>query len=510
MDAEGSLNFSSPKRTTSTGDGVAEAPRARPTLRASGPAAVRACATASILAVVLGVFAPGGSAAAATGIQKIEHVVMIMQENRSFDTYFGTYPGANGIPKGVCVPDPLNGGCVRPFHNPEDKNFGGPHGTGSAINDVNGGRMNGFVGVAEEGLECSSTDPSCSPCNQREPEATGKCLDVMGYHDAREIPNYWAYAKNFVLQDSMFQSAASWSLPEHLYMVSGWSAVCPKADVNPLDCVNSLDPTQPGRSWNQPIVPGKATYAWTDITYLLKRAGVSWRYYVYEGAEPDCESNEELSCEPVKQTSKTPGIWNPLPAFTDVQEDGQLANVQSLDGFYTAVHKARACGLPNVAWINPNLRVGEHPRSRISKGQAYVTTLVNAIMRSPCWNSSAIFISWDDWGGFYDHVVPPRVDENGYGLRVPGLVISPYAKKAYIDHQQLSHDSYLKFIEDDFLGRARLDPATDGRPDPRPVVREKTTAVGDLAQDFNFSQTPRQPLLLSPRPEPGPPSQPPG
>jgi phospholipase C len=451
-----------------------------------------------------------GSAAGATGIHKVEHVVMIMQENRSFDSYFGTYPGADGIPPGVCVPDRVNGGCIKPFHDPENKNFGGPHGTGSAINDIDGGRMDGFVGVAEEGLECSSTDPSCSPCNQRNPEATAKCVDVMGYHDAREIPNYWLYAENFVLQDNMFASSASWSLPEHLYMVSGWSAVCPDGDTEPLDCANSLNAKHPGKTWSGPLIPGKATYAWTDITYLLNKAGVSWRYYIYEGNEPDCESDEATSCETVKQTRGTPGIWNPLPAFTDVQQDGQLANVQSLKGFYTAVHKKPACGLPNVTWINPNLRVGEHPPSKISVGQAYVTTLVNAIMRSPCWNSSAIFLSWDEWGGFYDHVVPPVTDENGFGLRVPGLVISPYAKRGFVDRQLLSHDSYLKFIENDFLERERLNPATDGRPDARANVRENMTGLGDLSEAFDFSQTPRPPMVLSTDPEPGPPSRPPG
>jgi phospholipase C len=135
--------------------------------------------------------------------------------------------------------------------------------------------------------------------------------------------------------------------------------------------------------------------------------------------------------------------------------------------------------------------------------------LINAIMRSPCWASSAIFLSWDDWGGFYDHVVPPHVDANGYGLRVPGLVISPYARTGFIDHQLLSHDSYLKFIEDDFLEGARLNPVTDGRPDSRPGVREEAPGLGDLANDFNFSQTPHPPLLLPARPEPGPASKPP-
>jgi phospholipase C len=121
-------------------------------------------------------------------------------------------------------------------------------------------------------------------------------------------------------------------------------------------------------------------------------------------------------------------------------------------------------------------------------------------MRSPAWASSAIFLTWDDWGGFYDHVVPPRVDEHGYGLRVPGLVISPYAKKGYVDHQVLSFDAYLKFIEDDFLGGQRLDPRTDGRPDPRPDVREDQKSLGDLVDDFDFRQAPRPPLVLPTHP----------
>jgi phospholipase C len=117
-------------------------------------------------------------------------------------------------------------------------------------------------------------------------------------------------------------------------------------------------------------------------------------------------------------------------------------------------------------------------------------------MESPNWNSTAIFLAWDDWGGFYDHVVPPVVDENGYGIRVPALVISPYAKRGYIDHQVLSSDAYLKFIEDDFLGGARIDPATDSRPDPRPTVRENVSVLGDLTNDFDFNQTPIPPMIF--------------
>jgi phospholipase C len=122
-------------------------------------------------------------------------------------------------------------------------------------------------------------------------------------------------------------------------------------------------------------------------------------------------------------------------------------------------------------------------------------------MQSPDWDSTAIFLAWDDWGGFYDHVVPPTVDENGYGLRVPGLTISPYAKPGYIDHQTLSFDAYLKFIEDDFLDSQRIDPKTDGRPDPRPTVRENAPILGDLTQEFDFAQSPRAPIPLPVRPK---------
>jgi len=195
------------------------------------------------------------------------------------------------------------------------------------------------------------------------------------------------------------------------------------------------------------------------------------------------------------------GHLEPLPHFTDVKQDGQLGNVQSLSNFFSA---AQTGTLPAVSWIDPNGKVSEHPPALVSAGQTYVTGLINAIMRSPDWSSTAIFLSWDDWGGFYDHVLPPVVDQNGYGLRVPGIVISPYARSGYIDHQVLSHDAYNKFIEDDFLGGQRLNPATDGRPDPRPGVREANPLLGDLTADFNFNQQPTPPMILPVHPAPGP------
>jgi phospholipase C len=180
-----------------------------------------------------------------------------------------------------------------------------------------------------------------------------------------------------------------------------------------------------------------------------------------------------------------------------------VRNVQTVSHFFEA---ARNGTLPAVSWVVPNGAVSEHPPALVSAGQAYVTSLVNAVMQGPNWKSTAIFLSWDDWGGFYDHVVPPTVDQNGYGLRVPGLVISPYARRGYIDHQVLSFDAYVKFIEDDFLGGQRLDPKTDGRPDRRPTVRENAPQLGSLVADFDFAQASRPPLVLPTNPPPGQPS----
>lgn len=453
-------------------------------------------ASVAIAAVAVGCVAASSGHAPQheDGIHKIKHVVIIMQENRSFDTYFGTFPGADGIPMRngvptVCVPDP-QGGCVKPYHDSADRNYGGPHEAKAAVLAINGGKMDGFVDAAERAAR------RCA--NPEAPNCGGAGKDVMGYHDGTDIPNYWAYARTFVLQDRMFEPNASWSLPQHLFMVSEWSAFCPQRGVA-ASCVNALNnPDNPNDyiyKSNHPLRPfreGGPDYAWTDLTYLLHKRNVSWAYYVMSGTEPDCADND-MDCPDVPQRVRTPGIWNPMPYFDTVREDGQLKNVRDMREFYA---DAANGNLPAVVWLAPAKGVSEHPQAKVSDGQAYVTGLINAIMRSPEWDSTAIFLTWDDWGGFYDHVVPPVVDENGYGLRVPGMVISPYARKSFIDHQVLSHDAYNKFIEDDFLGGARIDPKTDGRPDPRPNVRENAAQLGDLRNDFDFNQTPRAPMVL--------------
>jgi phospholipase C len=447
---------------------------------------------ALVAAVVVVVFESDVDARPNAGIHTIKHVVVIMQENRSFDSYFGTYPGADGIPMKngvptVCVPDPTHHTCIRPYHDSANKNFGGPHDHRDAVEDIDGGKMDGFVIRARRGrhLDCvANVDaPGCS--------FAPTTPDVMGYHDAREIPNYWSWAKSYVLQDHMFESDTSWSMPAHLYMVSGWSAKCSKK-ADPMSCKPAVQApgSPPGEPQNTTgAIPD---YAWTDLTYLLHKDHVSWRYYVFKGEQPDC-ADGDMFCKAVPQNSNTPGIWNPLPWFDTVRQDHQLSDIAPISSFFAAVREGK---LPSVAWLTPSNKVSDHPTALITNGQAYVTSVVDAIMKSPDWSSTAIFLAWDDWGGFYDHVAPPTVDAQGYGLRVPGLLISPWAKHGYVDHQTLSFDAYLKFIEDDFLHGQRLDPTTDGRPDSRTVVREKAPVLGNLLSEFDFSQHPGKPKLL--------------
>ena len=537
-------------------------------------AALAGCGVAGqpAAAVVAAASRPTPVRVADVGIHKIRHVVMIIQENRSFDSYFGTYPGADGIPASdghftVCLPDPATGGCDRPFHDPSFVNGGGPHAESAVAADIDGGLMDGFVRESETvgGRGCGGFSGVCSSLAPS---------DVMGYHDAREIPNYWAYAENFVLDDHMFQSNASWSLPAHLYEVSEWSARCSRPG-DPSSCVNddelggyqtsdiigvgvrghsaakrlkqllstarrrlrrcrSVRLTAPPaggapigtstryrgavarcrRRVNNQLAKRRATiarqvsttynYAWTDITYLLHKDSVSWGYFITPGGEPDCEGGN-ANCSSSPFSVGTPDIWNPLPSFTDVQQDDQLGNIQNVSHF---LRDARDGTLPEVSWIVPDQRHSEHPPANIRTGQAYVTNLINTIMEGPDWDSTAIFLVWDDWGGFYDHVLPPVADQNGYGFRVPSLVISPYARRGFIDHQTLSFDAINKFIEDDFLDGQRLDPATDGRPDPRPDVREDNPQLGDFTADFDFNQAPQPPLILPLHPSPGPASKP--
>ena len=420
----------------------------------------------------------------------LKHLVFIVQENRSFDHYFGTFPGANGIPMrdgrpSVCVPDPVLGRCVRPYRTTNQLQAGGPHDQYASTKDVNGGRMDGFVRTVVDGTTyCADhrEDPSCA--SYLGPDGQP---DVMSYHTERTIPNYWRYAQEFVLQDRMFAPADSWTLPAHLFLVSAWAARC-ETPRDPMSCVSNLDLFE-----EKELMQERADipiWAWTDITYLMHEHGVEWAYYIGDDTcvfEPCPERGPE----------KTVSNQNPLPWFTTIRETGQMDRIQRHSAFYEAAADGT---LPSVSWVMPYIGVGEHPSADepIWKGQRHVTRVINALMSGPDWNETAIFLTWDDWGGFYDHVEPPRVDANGYGIRVPGLLISPWARSGMIDSQTLSFDAYLKLIEDLFLSKERLNPRTLSRPDSRPTVREKVPILGDLLREFDFGQEPLPPLVLDP------------
>src|ERR1700680_967548 len=330
------------------------------------------------------------------GLDKIQHFVFIMQENRSFDHYFGTYPGVEGIPPNICLPNPGGGPCVAPYHNLMLVNQGGQHGWGAAQAAIDGGLMDGYLSQALNGT------------------------DAMSWHDSREIPNYWDYAQLYVLQDRLFESVQSYSLPAHLYMLAAQSG---------------------GYTGNNQAYP--TSYSFTEITELLTSGALTWKYYVNAGKAPGLSDGVDIDQDETVYT-----FWNPLPAFPAVKNDpNQFSRLANANQFYVDAQNGAP---PQVSWIIPNQPQSEHPPANIGVGMNYVTGLVNAVMQGPQWNSTAIFIAWDDWGGFYDHVTPPQLDRYGLGIRVPGLVISPYARQNYVDHKTYSFESWLKTVEERF------------------------------------------------------------
>jgi hypothetical protein len=262
------------------------------------------------------------------------------------------------------------------------------------------------------------------------------------------------------------------------------------------------------------VNPGPGTnFPWVNLFQLLDVNGVSWKWYLGQGSEPDCDDGQ-MTCDPQAQVATVPSIWNPAPYFGSVKAGGApylAAHNPPIDQFLVDINAGQ---LPAVSWVVPINDYSEHPPRGVTGGMEYVTSMVNAVMQSPYWNNTAIFILWDDWGGFYDHVVPPNVDGNGgrtpvqgFGLRVGGLMISAWARAGLVDHQVLSFDNYAVFFENLFAGGARLDPVALGNPDNRPDIRDELTQVtfpdgntapiGDLLAEFDFTQTPLSPLVLS-------------
>jgi phospholipase C len=496
------------KCAISCGTRLKAAPNRRFLLATGGDGIMRKASLGAVLAASL---VAGAVPAAANQLdkarQKIKHVVVIFMENRSFDHYFGTFPGADGIPAGVCMPyDPADPGqgCVAPFHDPSDLTQGGPHGASGAFNDLDDGvteaKLDGFLQQANQGIvSACKTDPNGPKC-------TAKRTDVMGYRTADDIPSYWAYAQHYVLQDRLFEGERAPSVESHSDLASEWSANC-SDPADQTTCVTTTHITNHDTHDQWP---------WASLMMLFDTHDVSWKWYLGTGDEPDCQDAGRLDCAPQLQTTGVVSGHNSPPHYKwvrdqNAQDPNYLPQHNPMYDQFLVDLKQKT--LPQVAWIIPSEVYSEHPPSRITTGMEFVTSLVNAVMQSSYWKDTAIFVTWDDWGGFYDHVVPPIVDYNqdgnftveGFGLRVPGLLISKWARKGMIDHQLLSFENYARLMEDLFANSARLDPAALGIPDSRPTIRDALTSatfidghsepIGDLLAEFDFS-TAQPPLVL--------------
>jgi phospholipase C len=363
----------------------------------------------------------------------IKHFIALMQENHSFDNYFGAYPGADGRPNSACVPvDPAapKGKCVKPFHVGGSAVVDLGHNVDIYKAEYNGGAMNGFISAFKQ-------------------QPTAGNL-AMGYYDDRDLPYYYNIADNYVLFDRFFTSAAGGSVWNHFFWVSG-------APGNPADdslLTNGFD--------NVPTIFDR-----------LDAAGISWKFYV-QNYDP-------------KVTFRAPGngdrasqiVWCPLLNYNRFLDQPRLhSRIVPLNEYYDDLHNGT---LPAVSFMVP-AGASEHPPGSIQAGEGFVRSLLNSLMSSSAWNTSAFTWTYDDWGGWYDHVTPPKVDKFGYGFRAPALLVSPYAYRGKVDHTQLDFTSQLKFIEENW---------------GVPALSSRDAHANSLSSAFDFSKAPREPVVLS-------------
>ncbi len=396
----------------------------------------------------------------------IKHVVFIIKENRSFDNMFGRFPGADGTTTGqICYPIPPAGmppcgpGTTvqtvplkpgPPGRYPQDI----PHDYEQWQWDYNNGAMDGFGNnAAAAQIAYTQMLPG-------------------------DIPSYWHWAQRFVLSDRFFASAGGPSFPNHLMTIAATTAGTHDNPWQPSSSIAAMAQRGLSKAWGCDIGKGgyvpiydsegnvlKKVPPCFNITTegdLLDKANIPWTYY----ASTDSQMGY---------------IWSAYDAIQHFRDNPTLwaQHIQPVDN---VVKDINAGGLPPVTWITPRFELSEHPEFSMCYGQNWTTQVVDAIMRSPDWQSTAIFITWDDWGGFYDHVKPMQVDPFGFGFRVPLLVISPYAKPGYVDNHAGEFSSVLRFIEDNW-GLNQL--------------TNRDTNAHNLAYDFNFQQSP-----LPPDPQP--------
>ena len=343
----------------------------------------------------------------------IKHVFIFVEENHTFDNYFGYYPGVNGLANATAQPNPNSTAPVAPFEiNQATVAKDLCHFASCAKADYNGGKMNGFLSKAGENN-----------------------VESMGYFNPQVIPYYWDYASQYVLMDNFYSPILGPSLPNHIYLLAG--------DSGGLTSNNN-----------------SFMYSFPTIVNELDAANVSWAYYAGEHGA-------------------TNG-WNPLPSdLPYLKAHPNLQGLKETTSFPTDVAQPN---FPSVAWIMPETdQLSEHPPYNITQGEQFVVSEINDIMQSQYWSSSAIILTWDDYGGWYDNAAPPQVDQYGFGFRVPALIISPFAKHGFIDNTQSEFASTLKLIETLFH---------------LPSLGTRDVKAADLLEAFDFFQSPSAPLVL--------------
>jgi phospholipase C len=378
---------------------------------------------------------------------RIEHIVFIVKENRSFDTYFGTFPGAEGATTGL-----VSTGARIQLKRATDRmprDIG--HDWEDARRAMNDGKMDRFDLV-------------------RAGNVNNDFLSMSQFF-ASDIPNYWSYAEHFALADHMFSSLAGPSFPNHLYTVAAqsggsinnpdsfsWGCDAPAATrVDVMDAGGNVSREFP-------------CFDFLTLADSLEAAGVPWRYYA-------------------PREGQNGYIWSALDAIRHIRL-GPLWTSRVVP-FEQFVADAASGALPAVSWLVPDFSISEHPTvdafagTTLSvsacAGENWTVEQINAIMRGPAWATTAIVLTWDDFGGFYDHLAPPTVDQLGLGPRVPLIVISPYSKEGIVSHTVYEFASVLQLIETRFKVKA---------------LARRDVEANSLLDMFDFSQSPAPPLVL--------------
>jgi phospholipase C len=320
---------------------------------------------------------------------------------------------------------------------------------------------------------------------------------TMTYYDNKTIPYYWDLAKNYVLADNFYSSVLSYSLPNHWYALAGQAPATsmfyfmhrpPNNDIlNHQENASTIAGGNPNATANFGVNPNptstnlrdEVARVYLEESNLTKTVAdlfmndthnITWKYYDHLIRAGNYKA--------AVSSGRAFEFWNPFSAKGSTYTPAYSPHFVNRAQIFTDL---KSGDFPQVSWVTPSFPISEHPPANITSGMNWVKDVINAIMSSPYWNSTAIILTWDDYGGFYDHVPPPQIDKYGLGFRMPTLIISPYAKPGYIDHMQYQFESMLKFIE----WRFSLQPLT-----------ERDLHANNLLNAFDFSQKPLPPHVV--------------